>query len=466
MKVLFASRYVDPIDPRANRNIVNQARVLQDEFGIDLEILTWPTNDLWSGPLPDQVPTLAPLKVQRENLNYSVILGPASWDEVAGGKVISSHAWDAAVNYGINLLATQKPDIFHLHHRFGFWWLLESAQRLGIPTIYSNYDWGMVCLRTVLVNGANNLCDGVVNPDKCAACIKTGRIRLVGRLNEALAETWVGQKILSLLEHSAVTGEKFSALGGVSKPALQRTIIHQKRVKKVIQGLGHCVTPSEFGKRFYQQFGIADQKVSVLPWAHNTVSVEPPRSLSAEPFTITFIGRVSQDKGVHLIFEALERLSDIPPVLLRVAGADESEYSTQLQGKYPQFVGIHHVEWQGWSPIDALLRTTDVTIIPSTLMDNTPLTLIESMAYRVPVIATNIPSINTLLTNGVGYLAEYNSVESLSCEIKAAVLDQEKIRLRKTVFPKILTKHEYAAELCRIYASLLRKNSANDPHEF
>ena len=103
MKVLFASRFVDPINPRANRNIVRQARVLQDEFGMDLEILTWPQgnrgaySDLWGGPVPDQVPTIAPLKVQREGLSYSVILAPASWNELAGGNVISEKAWEAAV---------------------------------------------------------------------------------------------------------------------------------------------------------------------------------------------------------------------------------------------------------------------------------------------------------------------------------------------------------------------------------
>lgn len=455
MKVLFASRYVDPIDPRANRNIVRQGRVLQDEFGIDLEILTWPQNDLWAGPLPDQVPTIAPLKVQREGLTYSVMLGHASWNEVAGGNVISEKAWEAAVSYGMNLLADKKPDIFHLHHRFGFWWLLESAQRLGIPTVYSNYDWGMACLRTVLVNGDGDLCDGVVKPDKCAACIKTGRTRLVGRLNEALAETWIGEKILTLLDQSSVTGEKFRAYGAVSKPLLQRTVTNQARVWSTIQGLGHCVTPSEFGKRFFQQFGIAEQKVTVLPWYHDPVPVEPLRSSSAEPFTITFIGRVSPDKGVHLIFEALERLDEIPAVLLRVAGANESEYCTQLQSKYSQFVGKHRVEWQGWSPIDALLRTTDVAIIPSTLMDNTPLTLIEAMAYRVPVIATEIPTITGLLTKDVAYLAEYNSVESLSRAIKDAVSDQELIRSGRIEFPKIPTAHEYGEQLVGIYSSLL-----------
>ena len=463
MKVLFASRYVDPINPRANRNIVRQARVLQDEFGVDLEILTWPQNDLWAGPLPDQAQPLWPLKVQREGLNYSVILGPASWNEVAGGNIISEKAWEAAVGDGMTLLAAKNPDIFHLHHRFGFWWLLESAQRLGIPTVYSNYDWGMACLRTVLVNGDGDLCDGVVKPEKCAACIKTGRTRLAGRLNEALAETWIGEKMLTLLDQSSLTAEKFRASGAVSKPALWRTVTNQKRVKSTIQGLGHCVTPSEFGKQFFQQFGIAEQKVTVLPWYHDSVAVEPPRSLSDVPFTLTFIGRFSPDKGVHLIFEALEQLNDIPAVLLRVAGANDSEYCIRLKEKFSTTAGKHQVVWLGWSPIDSLLRTTDVAVIPSAWMDNTPLTLIEAMAYRVPVIATAIPTMTGLLNGkGVGYLAEFNSVTSLSNAIRSAISDQESIRSRRAEFPKIPTAQEYGAELFGIYGGLLRKTRIKD----
>jgi glycosyltransferase involved in cell wall biosynthesis len=355
----------------------------------------------------------------------------------------------------MNLLVANKPDLFHLHHRFGFWWLLESAQRLGIPTVYSNYDWGLACLRTVLVNGDGDLCDGVVKPEKCAACIKAGRTRLVGRVNEALASTWTGEKILELLDQSSVTGEKFRSYRAVSKSALQRTKIHQRRVSSTIQGLGHCVTPSEFGKGFFQQFGIAEQNVTVMPWYHDPIEIESTRSSSTEPFTITFIGRVSPEKGVHLIFSALEKLDEIPALLLRIAGADESEYCAQLQNKYSHFVGKHRVEWQGWSPIDALLRTTDVTIIPSTWMDNTPLTLIEAIAYRVPVIATDIQTITGLLKKGVGYLAEYNSIESLSKAIKEAVSDQELIRSGKIEFPIIPTALEYGAQLVKIYSNLL-----------
>ena len=459
MKILFASRYVDPIDSRANRIIVQQARCLQDEYGLDLEILTWPHRDHWTGPVATQIPTNDPLRMVRDGLSYVVIAGHMNWNELAGGNCISDNDWDDAINYGMQLLKKLKPDVFHLHHRFGFWWLLVAAQRLGIPTVYTNYDWGMACLRTVLVKGDGNLCDGIITPEKCAACIKIGRTRVLAKFNEMLVETRFGEKILNVLNDSSISGDKFRSIGAVRQSALQRTTTHLNRVTSTVRGLSHLITPSEFGKKFFKQFGISEVNVKVMPWFHDIAEVSQPQSLINKPFTLTFIGRVSPEKGVHLIFEALELLTDIPTVLLRVASANDSAYCKSLINRYGSNVGKHHVSWQewtqNWSPIVELLLTTDVTVIPSTCMDNTPLSLIESMAYQVPVIATSIPSITGLNEiDGVGYFAEFNSVESLSMAIRNAVLNQEFIRSHKSKFPKIPTAREYSGELLNIYSSI------------
>ena len=460
MKILFASRYVDPVDSRANRIIVQQARGLQDEFDVDLEILTWPHRDHWTGPVATQIPTHDPLRMERDGLSYVVIAGHNNWNELAGGNCISDRDWEAAITYGMQLLKKLNPDVFHLHHRFGFWWLLAAAQRLGIPTVYTNYDWGMACLRTVLVNGDGNLCDGIVTPEKCAACIKKGRKRVLAKFNEMLAETRFGEKILTGLSESSVTGDKFRSIGAVRQSALQRTTTHLNRVSSTVRGLSHLITPSEFGKQFFKQFGISEMNVKVMPWFHDIAEVSQTQSLINKPFTLTFVGRVSPEKGVHLIFEALERLDDIPNVLLRVASANDSAYCKSLKDRYGSNVGKHQVSWQewtqSWSPIVELLRTTDVTVIPSTCMDNTPLSLIESMAYQVPVIATSIPTITGLKDiDGVGYFAEFNSVESLSMAIRNAVLSQDLIRSHKCKFPKIPTAREYGAELLDIYSSII-----------
>lgn len=454
MRVLFASRYVDPVDPRSNRNILGQAKTLQEQFGAEIAILTWPNNDLWSGPVPVQVPTFPALRVLRNGIPYAVISAPQAWNDVAGGDCISEQAWEAAVSYGTRVLGDLRPDILHLHHRSGFWWLLASAQALGIPTVYTNYDWGVACLRTLLVTGSGSLCDGVLSAEKCAACIKGGRSRLLAALNERLVESAHAQRLVQFVETHSPFWESLRSKGAVSRPAVQRASMHLERVHRVFRGVGHLVTPSEFGRQFFHGIGVPRQQISVLPWSH--AAVDPPPARNTGQFTATYIGRVSPEKGVHSIFSALEMLQDVGPVHLRVAGAVDSEYGRTLKDRYPAQVGRHMVEWLGWSAPDPLLRSTDVLLVPSVAMDNTPMTLIEAMAYKVAVVATDVPSISGLIrTKGVGYLAEYMSPKSLANAIRSAVEDKELIRARTAAFPTILSPIEYAAELMGVYKRLM-----------
>ncbi len=75
-KILFVSRIADPNPIGANRNIFLQAKSLLDDFGADIEILTWPLNDGWTGPIPDQTAQIPALKVVREGLTYHIITAP------------------------------------------------------------------------------------------------------------------------------------------------------------------------------------------------------------------------------------------------------------------------------------------------------------------------------------------------------------------------------------------------------
>jgi glycosyltransferase involved in cell wall biosynthesis len=174
-----------------------------------------------------------------------------------------------------------------------------------------------------------------------------------------------------------------------------------------------------------------------------------------QPFTITFIGRVSPEKGVDFIFSALEALNECQPVLLRIAGANASTYCTGLRAKYPVSVGIHTVEWLGWSKVEPLFLTTDVTIIPSQWIDNTPLSLIEALAYKTPVIATRVPPIEDLLVEGeTGFMADFGSVHSLTDAIRRAVSHKSGIRSGSIVFPRMHRLNEYMAKIVEIYRAI------------
>jgi glycosyltransferase involved in cell wall biosynthesis len=454
MKILFISRYVEPYPIGANRNVFLQAKSLQDDFGLDVQILTWPLNDLWTGPMPEQLAQVPALKVVREGLTYHVFTAPLEWNEAAGGNVLEEQAWEDAVAYGIKLLQSITPDIVHLQHRHGLWWLLDSAQRLGIPTVYSNHDWGLACMRTVLVMGDNALCDGQVAVDKCAQCIVSGR-GFIGRFNEILVQTSAGQQLVALLERTPLR-QILRQRGIVRHSAQQRAAINFKRAKRLLTTLQHCFTPSEFGEQFFTRMGVKSLRISVMPWYHDPVKINKTLK-SDQPFTMTYIGRVSPEKGVHLIFSALELVRGVSPIQLRIAGANDSPYCKALQAKYPKYVGIHDVQWLGWSKVDKLYNSTDVAIIPSLWIDNTPLSLIEALSYQVPVVATRIPPIEELVTDGQNaFLAEYLSVDSMAEAIRQAESQKVVIRAEAMNFPSVLLLKGYMSLVVNIYRRICR----------
>jgi len=455
MKVLFVSRYVDPYPIGGNKNVYLQAQSLKRDFGTNVEILTWPNNDLWTGPIPQSTSLDQPLTVERAGLAYHVFRAPERFDLPAGGAELSENDWEEAVGLGIQFLSSLNPSIVHLQHRHGLWWILESAQRLGIATVYTNHDWGIACMRTVLVMGDNSLCDGVVVPRKCAHCIRSGRSTIAGRMNEALVSNPLGELLAQMAIELPLLGKAIRKRGIVTQKAETRTQIHHQRATRVLNRLSHCFTPSRFGATFFSRLGCPPDRISVMPWYYDPIN--PTKNLNAnQPFTITYIGRVSPEKGVDLIFSALEALGECEPVLLRIAGANESAYCSRLKKQYPATVSIHSVEWRGWSKVEPLFQTTDVTIIPSQWVDNTPLSLIEALAYRTPVIATRVPPIEELLVEGeTGFMADYGSVDSLADAIRRAVNNKSRIRGGSIMFPSMLGLKEYMAEVARVYRSIL-----------
>lgn len=463
IKVLFVSRYVDPYSAGANTNVFKQAKYINDYISdIHLDILTWPKTDLWTGPVPPVANRPNILTLDREGVTYHVFNAPHRLDVPAGGAELLEDDWQKAIQYGMQILSKLMPDIVHLQHRHGLWWILESAQRLGIETIYTNHDWGIPCMRTVLVTGNNKLCDGVVEPTKCTSCIRIGRTSLFGRINERLVNNNVGELLARLVDRISIISQTLRNRGFVIQKAETRTLLRYQRAKRVIERLSHCFTPSSFGASFFSQFGCPRDRITVLPWYHD--SLDQRKTLKQDqPFTITYVGRVSPEKGIDLIFAALRSLDDCEPVLLRIAGANDSDYCIGLMEQYRSSIGIHTVEWLGWTKVGPLFQNTDVAIIPSQWVDNTPLSLVEALAYRTPVIATRVRPIEELLVEGeTGFLADFGSVDSLADAIRRALLHKSVIRSQSIAFPKMYQLHEYMAKVVDVYRQIVRGRSINE----
>lgn len=457
-KILFVSQYASSNLIGGNNNVYRQAATLKNTLKVDIEILTWPENDGWSGPIPiaNNFNKFSLLNWHFEGLKYHVVALPKRFTT----RVLTDSEWQEAVEIGCEILKKIDPGIVHLQHWHGLWWILESANRLSIPTVYSAHDWGIGCLRTILVKGEGGLCNGDVNVKKCTLCIWKGR-NWIGKVNEALVSTKFGERLLERIDQGFFK-KWLDNHGAVRLGLRKRVTLNHERAKAILSNLSSLIIPNIFGKNFYMQFGISETRIHVEPWYYDlTVPLHSVRPDSTK-IVLGYIGRISPEKGVKRIFEALLSESLVNPIHLVIAGAIDNEYAKQLYSKFKDKVGKHTVEWMGWIPHNEVHRfyeKVDSVIISSEWIENGPLTLIEAYAFKRPVIITDTPTVRDLVSDRrTGYLTTIGSTESLVQALKKASLKPNDLFKMRNNIPSVKSSVDYVSVIKAIYESIDKKN--------
>lgn len=131
---------------------------------------------------------------------------------------------------------------------------------------------------------------------------------------------------------------------------------------------------------------------------------------------VGFIGRLTQVKGVDVLIKAFAKIEESRKnIKLFIIGDGEKakEYKRlveELELETVQFTGYR-------KDAMSLIASFDFIVLPS-WQEGFPLTIIESFAYGKPVIATNIPGNNELVSEGKnGLLISPGDFEELSNKI-------------------------------------------------
>lgn len=131
---------------------------------------------------------------------------------------------------------------------------------------------------------------------------------------------------------------------------------------------------------------------------------------------IFHVGRLVQEKGVHLLVEAMSGiLAGRPAAKLVVAGTGGS-----LDGLRARALALglgSKVHFTGFIPDedrDRLLRVADVAVFPS-LYEPFGIVALEAMAARTPVVASNVGGLGEVIENhATGLLVYPNDIGSLT----------------------------------------------------
>jgi len=189
------------------------------------------------------------------------------------------------------------------------------------------------------------------------------------------------------------------------------------------------ITPSYFNKNYlHDLIGISKKKIHVVR-ACPIIDKFKGVKRNEEDFTITTVGRLVEKKGVKYgILAVKELVKEYPEIRYRVIGSGPLE--NELKGLVRSLDLGKNVEFLGNlddnSLIEELSKTT-VFILPCVKskngdMDGIPVSLMEAMYLRTPVISTKISGIPELVENGKeGILMEPRNGKQLANAIKTLI---------------------------------------------
>jgi glycosyltransferase involved in cell wall biosynthesis len=221
--------------------------------------------------------------------------------------------------------------------------------------------------------------------------------------------------------------------------------------------------------------GVRRDRISVV---HNSVktdvhnshakSLEETRqrwNVSRDERIVLSVGRLSPEKGHKYLIDAISKIISTSPELklkLLIAGGGPSERKLKEQVNEK---GLHqHVRLVGHcSDIKGLFSIADLFVLPS-LSEGSPNVLLESMASRVPIVATEVGGVPELVKDGESAIlvppADSESLKKAIIEllmnrslaIQLTILAFENARL-------IFSTSKYDERLLSIYDWVIREKS-------
>jgi glycosyltransferase involved in cell wall biosynthesis len=172
---------------------------------------------------------------------------------------------------------------------------------------------------------------------------------------------------------------------------------------KVIQVF---IALSEFSRQKFIQGGLPADKVVCKP---NFLLADPGEGAHRGEYAL-FVGRLSPEKGIEVMLRAWERIP--PSIPLKVVG--DGPLSAVVQAAASETPHIEYLGRQTREEVFALMREATLLMFPSIVYENMSLTILEAFATGLPVVASNLGSMATMIRHGeTGWLFTPNDPMSL-----------------------------------------------------
>lgn len=349
--------------------------------------------------------------------------------------------------YFREVIKAERPDIVHFHNVSGSNGIglahAREVNDLGIKILFTFHIAGSTCSTGTLLYKRKVLCDGYIEPMRCAQCVYEykGIHGIKGKVLKAIASA------LYRIEVNVI-GWNNQLATALAYPFLIRQLkIDLLEMEKIS---ARIIVLTHWYKKVLLLNNIKKESLAFIPQGLPARAIpEPGASVGTDVLKIIYIGRITENKGLHLLLQSAQHLcQELLTVNIYGAESDDS-YGDEWRKKTTANRNIH---WHGLLPPADVMSTiakNNILCIPSLICEMSPLVIQEAFAAGVPVLASNVYGNAEQITDGEnGWLFKYNDSNDLKNKLQLLVNDPlliEKARQHITLvksFETVADEHE------------------------
>jgi glycosyltransferase involved in cell wall biosynthesis len=194
-----------------------------------------------------------------------------------------------------------------------------------------------------------------------------------------------------------------------------------------------------------------EDRIAILPNATPAVDRATEKS-NRDWISIVFLGRVSDLKGVPQLVDALSTLSSELHWRATIAGNGDVEVTRESISRRGLSGRVDLPGWVGPEEVSRLLLEGDVLVLPS-LEENLPMSVVEGMAYGLPVVTTPVGAIEDIIEHEkTGLLVPPGDSAALAAALGRLLAEPA---LRAQLGQAAQAFHREHLEIRKFYARLL-----------
>ncbi len=203
-----------------------------------------------------------------------------------------------------------------------------------------------------------------------------------------------------------------------------------KRLKillPLLRQIDLIIAPSSWMKEVLVMNDVDPDRIVVSVYGLQQVSPPIPLRTAHIPIQFVFLGRIHSIKGVDILIDAFNQLPNPCGAMLTIYGSpifEQFEYAGELWSKVKSNPRITIGREIDRGQLPKVLQKIDVLIVPSVWYENSPISILEALSHRIPVIVSDVAGVTDVVQDEInGLLFRRGDVIDLSFQMQRFIND-------------------------------------------